>query len=80
MEGLRAKWLQLFAATLVGSMNSPGGRGARNPFGRESACVLEKRIIAVCLLLAAKGEKDSAATTRDGYAKRIEEICNQVPC
>lgn len=40
MEGLRAKWLQLFAATLAGSMNSPGERGARNPFGRESACVL----------------------------------------
>lgn len=38
---------------------SPGGRGARNPFGRESACVLEERIIALCHLLAAKGEKDS---------------------
>jgi len=34
----RARWLQLFAATLVGSMNSSGGRGARNPFDREE-CV-----------------------------------------
>lgn len=77
----RARWLQLFAATVVCRFNELAGRGARNPFGRESACALEKRIIALCLLLAAKGEKDSATTARDGYAKRIEAIRNhQVLC